>query len=204
VTPIFIGLGSNLGDRRTRIQEAVDLLGERLELTAVSPLYETAPMYVEDQPPFLNGVLAAATTLGPLQVLRLLKEVERKVGRLPRERYGPREIDLDLVAYGQARYEFRDEGIGGRDQGSGTREQGSGFRDQGTGISRKKEFGSPPVLTLPHPRTAERRFVLQPLCDVAPDLVLPGVGAIKKLLDATSDQAQTVMLVTDAVLSLHR
>jgi len=63
---------------------------------------------------------------------------------------------------------------------------------------------SPAVLDLPHPRIAERRFVLQPLSDVAPDLILPGFGAVKELLDATIDQAQSVKMVTDAVLSLHR
>jgi 2-amino-4-hydroxy-6-hydroxymethyldihydropteridine diphosphokinase len=187
MTPVYIGLGSNLGDRLGRIQEAVDLLGERLELRAVSPLYETAPMYVEDQPPFLNGVLSAATRLGPLEVLRLLKETEARVGRLPRERYGPREIDLDLVAYGKARYEFKDEGeategLGGHEAPAHT----------------------PAGVVLPHPPTAERRFVLQPLFDVAPDLVLPGIGSVKSLLNATLSQAESVMLVTDAVLSLRR
>jgi 2-amino-4-hydroxy-6-hydroxymethyldihydropteridine diphosphokinase len=189
VTPVYIGLGSNLGDRLGRIQEAVDLLGERFELHAVSPLYETAPMYVEDQPPFLNGVLAASTHLGPLEVLRLLKEAESQVGRLPRDRYGPREIDLDLIAYGKVHYEFRDEGPGDRDQEPSSRNEPC--------------EAVPAVLTLPHPRTAERRFVLQPLFDVAPELVLPGIGPVKWLLDATLDQAQSVMLVTDAVLSLR-
>lgn len=167
-----------MGDCRGRIQEAIDLLGLKLRCRAVSPLYRTAPMYVENQPPFLNGVLAAETDLGPLEVLRLLKETEQRVGRLPRERFGPREIDLDLLTYGCARYVFTDDAPGDGD--------GAGKRD----------------LVLPHPRTAERRFVLQPLFDVAPDLVLPGLGDVKCLLDATSDQSDSVMLVTDAVLSL--
>jgi len=102
VTQVYIGLGSNLGDRLARIQEAVVLLGESLTVSAASPIYETAPMYVEDQPLFYNGVLAGTTELGPLEVLSLLKAVETRVGRLPRDRYDPREIDLDLLVYGCA------------------------------------------------------------------------------------------------------
>ena len=226
MTPVYIGLGSNLGDRLARIQEAVWLLGERLELRAVSPLYETAPMYVQDQPPFYNGVLAAACDLAPLAVLRLLKEIETQVGRLPRERYGPREIDLDLLVYGCARYEFRDAGRGTRDEGAAFRDGGRGMRNAGCEMSLttearrarrdtesegNEEIGTrdagaeaPAVLTLPHPRIAERRFVLQPFCDIAPGLVLPGIGEVKTLLDATFAQGESVKLVTDAVLSLHR
>ena len=192
MTPVYIGLGSNLGDRLARIQEAVGILGERLDLTAASPIYETAPMYVEDQPRFYNGVLAGATELGPLEVLGLLKSVEARVGRLPRDRYGPREIDLDLLVYGCARYRFEDT--------APTRDRGSEIGDRSGDAS-----GYPPaVLNLPHPRIAERRFVLQPLYDAAPGLVLPGLGSVKALLDATFDQTESVKMVTDAVLSLHR
>lgn len=108
MTRIALGLGSNLGDRRENIARAVEGLRAVFHDVVVSSLIETEPMYVTDQPPFLNGAALASTELGPLEVLRELKRIEAEVGRLPRERYGPREIDIDLVAYGSARYEFRE------------------------------------------------------------------------------------------------
>ncbi len=175
VTPIYIGLGSNLGDRFLRIKEAVNALTSCFEHIRVSPLYETAPMYVTDQPAFLNGMLSAATDLGPLEVLRVLKRIEADVGRLPRERYGPREIDLDLICYGSLVYRFSDESpdsIGGQ------------------------------ILTIPHLRLVERRFVLKPLHDLAPELVLPGLGPVFDLLVATNAQAASVIEVSDGVFPL--
>lgn len=91
-----IGFGSNLGDRAENIHRAASALG----IVRLSSLIETAPMYVEDQPPFINAVGFLDTELGPLALLRLLKSTETEIGRLPRQRYGPREIDLDLIAYG--------------------------------------------------------------------------------------------------------
>lgn len=93
----IIGFGSNLGEREARILEAA----ERLGIARMSPLYETAPMYVLDQPAFLNAVGLLQTELGPAALLKKLKEIETGVGRLPRVRNGPREIDLDLLAYGK-------------------------------------------------------------------------------------------------------
>lgn len=175
MTPVYIGLGSNLGDRAERIREAVRLLSRAIDVKAASPLYETAPMYVEGQPPFLNGMLAAETDLGPLPLLRLLKRTEQEVGRLPRERYGPREIDLDLICYGALAYRFFDE---------------------------SPNAGGASLLEIPHPRLVERRFVLQPLHDVAPELVLPGLGPVFDLLVATNPQAPSVIQVSDAVFPL--
>jgi len=97
---VAIAFGSNLGDRVGQILRAVSLLREALAIEAISPLYETAPMYVADQPSFINGALLAETSLGPIALLHFLKRCEASVGRLPRERNGPREIDLDLVRYG--------------------------------------------------------------------------------------------------------
>lgn len=98
---VAIAFGSNLGDRVGQIESAIGLLRAQMEIEGVSPLYETAPMYVTDQPPFVNGALLAETGMGPIALLRLLKQCESQVGRLPRERNGPREIDLDLVRYGE-------------------------------------------------------------------------------------------------------
>lgn len=110
VVRVCIALGSNLGDRARNLQRATDALALSLRLVAASPVYETAPMYVEDQPPFLNAAVLAQTEVGPLALLRRLKQVEGEVGRAARERYGPREIDLDLIAYGALAYRFVDRG----------------------------------------------------------------------------------------------
>ena len=72
-----------------------------------SRIYETAPMYREDQPNFLNAAILVETLAGPWPLLRKLKQVEDELGRLPRDRNAPREIDLDLIAYGSLQYRFR-------------------------------------------------------------------------------------------------
>lgn len=96
---VYLGLGSNLGDRAANLYAAMAALAPELRLTAVSAVYETAPMHVEDQPDFLNLVCAGRTALAPLPLLRRLKQIERELGRLPGPRYGPRAIDLDLLLY---------------------------------------------------------------------------------------------------------
>lgn len=101
MTEVFIAFGSNLGDRVDNIRRAVALVSAVLEGVRCSSLYETAPMYVVDQPAFLNGVFTGRTALGPLALVRRLKSVEQQVGRLPRIANGPREIDLDLLLYGR-------------------------------------------------------------------------------------------------------
>lgn len=88
----------------------MEALGREVRLVRASAVYETAPMYVEDQPSFLNAAVLGETDRGPLSLLRLLKRIERDVGRAPRERFGPREIDLDLIAYGALAYRFVDHG----------------------------------------------------------------------------------------------
>jgi len=142
VTIAYVGLGANLGDREATIRAAIVQLPG---VVAVSPLRETDPVGVTDQPQFLNGVAALETELAPRELLDVLLSVERRLGRERRERWGPRTIDLDLLLYG-------DEVI--------------------------DEDG----LTVPHPRLGERRFVLEPLADLAPKLVVPGLGGVEDLL----------------------
>lgn len=103
---IYIGLGSNLDGRRGYLKEAVEKLREQVNVTRGSSLYETAPMYVVDQPPFLNAVIEADAEDSPIQILKSLKAIERQIGRVERERFGPREIDLDLLLYGSIQYRF--------------------------------------------------------------------------------------------------
>ena len=142
MTVAYVGLGANLGEREETIRAAV---AELPDVVAVSPLRETDPVGVTDQPRFLNGVAALETELAPHELLDVLLAVERRLGRERRERWGPRTIDLDLLLYG-------DEVI--------------------------DEDG----LKIPHPRLRERRRVLEPLADLAPQLVVPGLGRVEDLL----------------------
>jgi 2-amino-4-hydroxy-6-hydroxymethyldihydropteridine diphosphokinase len=137
----FIGLGANLGDRVRAIERAISGIAETpgIELVACASLYETEPVGVVDQPWFLNTVVEIGTTLPPRALLARLKRIEIQLGRRPRARWGPREIDLDLLLYGGHRIHE-------------------------------------PGLIVPHPELDRRRFVLVPLAELAPELLLPGSG----------------------------
>jgi 2-amino-4-hydroxy-6-hydroxymethyldihydropteridine diphosphokinase len=97
-----IGLGSNLGDRRARLGEAVRRLGESGVVAAVSSLYETAPVGGPEQGPFLNAVAVIDTALAPRDLLEFCRGVEGEAGRRRRVRWGPRTLDLDLLLYDRA------------------------------------------------------------------------------------------------------
>lgn len=100
VTSIYLALGSNLGDRRANLRAALEALPPAARLRAASPVYETPPWGIADQPPFLNMAAEAETSLAPEALLAHLKDAERRLGRLPAPRWGPRLIDLDLLFYG--------------------------------------------------------------------------------------------------------
>jgi len=145
---IFLSLGANLGDRRRNLQEAVACLRAAMRVTAVSPVYETAPWGDTDQPDFFNICLAAKTTQAPLELLQFLKRIETELGRKKSRRWGPRLIDIDILAYGDR-------------------------------VIRERN------LTIPHPRMAERTFVLAPLADIAPEWVHPITGkSVAQMLTA--------------------
>lgn len=100
MTRAFIGLGSNLGDRLGHLRRALEALGENgVRVVAASSVYETDPIG-PPQPDFLNAVCEAETDLAPADLVALLKGIEAGIGRRPGERWGPREIDLDLLMYG--------------------------------------------------------------------------------------------------------
>jgi 2-amino-4-hydroxy-6-hydroxymethyldihydropteridine diphosphokinase len=120
-------------------------------------------MYVEDQPPFLNACGLLNTDLGPFGLLARIKALELEIGRLPRVRNGPREIDIDLIAYGVLQLRSK-------------------------------------LVYVPHPRLIERRFVLQPLFDIAPDLHLGGLGVVRNLLCATQEQADHVRKLAEELV----
>jgi 2-amino-4-hydroxy-6-hydroxymethyldihydropteridine diphosphokinase len=102
VARAYVGLGANLGSREDTIRRAVELLAaeEGVEVMAVSELRETDPVGVVDQPRFLNGAVALETSLEPRALLDVLLRIERRLGRVrDGTRWGPRTVDLDLLAY---------------------------------------------------------------------------------------------------------
>lgn len=96
---VFIGMGTNLGDRRENLKTAIQALAPKVTLLASSPVYVTPPWGVIEQPDFLNQVIQAETDLCPSELLRYLKETEKRLGRVEAVRYGPRLIDLDILFY---------------------------------------------------------------------------------------------------------
>ena len=97
---VFLGIGTNLGDRERNLQEARAALSQRLEILKESSIYQTAPWGYLDQPAFLNQVIEAQTALSSLNLLDFLKQTEKQLGRQANFRFGPRLIDLDILFYG--------------------------------------------------------------------------------------------------------
>jgi len=131
----FLGLGSNVGDRRAALRRAVSSLPD---VVAVSPVYETEPVGgPPGQRPYLNVVVELATERPPRELLELGGRLEAGAGRVRAERFGPRPLDVDVLLVGDQKVDE-------------------------------------PDLVVPHPRMWERRFVLAPLADLAPELVPDG------------------------------
>lgn len=128
----YLGLGSNVGDRRANLMAAAEAVGAR----RMSSIYETAPQgEVLDQPDFLNAVVEIETELGPEELLVRCKEIESEMGRRAGGvRHGPRPIDVDILLLGDTEYESE-------------------------------------RLRIPHRDLETRRFVLEPLRELAPDRV---------------------------------
>jgi 2-amino-4-hydroxy-6-hydroxymethyldihydropteridine diphosphokinase len=98
-----MSLGSNIGDRVANIRKAVDLLNKNNRVTAKSNVYETPPWGVKTQPRFLNCCVTLETGESPLDLLRGVKDIEREIGRAARGRWEAREIDIDILTYGDER-----------------------------------------------------------------------------------------------------
>lgn len=96
---IYLSLGTNMGDRQHNLDRAIDALGEGMVITAVSPIYQTPPWGLTDQPDFLNLCLQATTNLTPHQLLHFNQQVEIQIGRVKEIRWGPRLIDIDILFY---------------------------------------------------------------------------------------------------------
>lgn len=163
-TRTYIGIGANVGPAEENLVRAVGRLaaipGARLR--GVSALYATTPVGVVDQPGFLNAVVAldapagAEPSDGALALLVELKRIERELGRRERERWGPREVDLDLLVFGRAHLAL---------------ERPPAGRSLDAPVDPGKAAR---LLEVPHPEAQRRLFVLAPLADLAPRLVPPG------------------------------
>ncbi len=97
---VYIAFGSNIGDRDDNINRAFEVLKQKIKIIRSSSLYETKPMYLENQGWFLNGVAKVETELNPQDLLDFLKKTEKNLGRKETVRNGPRIIDLDILFYG--------------------------------------------------------------------------------------------------------
>jgi 2-amino-4-hydroxy-6-hydroxymethyldihydropteridine diphosphokinase len=102
ITTAFVGIGSNLGDREAYLSRAIELLSadDAIEVSGVSEIRETEPVGPVEQGPFLNGAVRVLTALAPRELLDRLLGIEQQLGRVRRERFGSRTIDLDLLLYG--------------------------------------------------------------------------------------------------------
>jgi len=98
---VYLGLGSNLGDRQGHLDKALDFLSQRLRIEKVSSIYDTEPIGNIEQPRFLNLVCQGDTRLAPMELLILAKGIELKLGRTPGKPNAPRPIDIDILFYGE-------------------------------------------------------------------------------------------------------
>jgi len=100
VTAVYLGLGSNMGDRRASLDRAIEMLSQRLDVAEVSPVYDTEPVGNVDQPRFLNLVCKVRTRLAPMGLLTLVKGIESRMGRRDAGHNAPRLIDIDILFFG--------------------------------------------------------------------------------------------------------
>ncbi|MFI3132666.1 2-amino-4-hydroxy-6-hydroxymethyldihydropteridine diphosphokinase, partial [Staphylococcus warneri] len=134
----YLGLGSNIGDRAHQLQQAIRIIDQYqyIDVTSISPIYETEPVGYTDQPQFLNLCIEIETTLDPQELLKRCLETEEALHRVRKIRWGPRTLDVDILLYGN-------------------------------------EIIEEDNLIIPHPRMAERAFVLIPLNDIASKHIEP-------------------------------
>lgn len=134
---VFLLLGSNLGDRKLHLQQAIERIEDEIApIINQSAVYETQSWGKADSPDYLNQVILIQTGLSAQVILQIILNIEWKIGRVREEKWGPRVIDIDILFYGDA---LIDE----------------------------------PELKIPHPELHKRRFTLEPLAAIAPDLVHP-------------------------------
>jgi 2-amino-4-hydroxy-6-hydroxymethyldihydropteridine diphosphokinase len=155
---VFIGVGSNLGDKIGNCRKALNEIAAFAEIVKISSLYETEPVGNEEQPNFINCAAEIRTDLSPHELLTRLNQAENKLGRVREEKWGPRTIDLDIIFYNDLV-----------------------MRDNN--------------LIIPHPRAHLRRFVLEPICEIAPGFIHPELGvSVIELLKKLEDNKQVIKL----------
>ncbi len=155
---VFLGLGSNLGNREGHLVKVIDALKtNEVQVKALSSVFETEAWGDESLKPFLNMVVQIETTLTPVQLLQRVESIERKLGRKNgKGKFQNRNIDIDILLYGNHKVDMKD-------------------------------------LQIPHTGLPERRFVLEPLNELAPDFIHPVSGkTIRKLLSECSDDLKVI------------
>jgi 2-amino-4-hydroxy-6-hydroxymethyldihydropteridine diphosphokinase len=148
---VYLSLGSNLGQRQKQLIAAIENLGCVGRVVKISSFYETQPVEVTDQPWFLNCAIAVETSHSPEQVLKEILSIEREMGRERTFKKGPRNIDIDILLFGD-------------------------------------RIMDSPQLAVPHPAMHQRRFVLEPLDEIAPEAWHPILKkTVRELLSELSD-----------------
>jgi 2-amino-4-hydroxy-6-hydroxymethyldihydropteridine diphosphokinase len=149
----YLSLGSNVGDRNLNLRDAISRLEARGRVVAVSSFYETEPVEFVSQAWFLNCAVALQTENNPQELMEAVLEIEREMGRERIQKKGPRNIDIDILLFGNA-------------------------------------VVNSPGLTIPHPSMEQRRFVLEPLAEIAPDARHPVLHkTIRQLRDQLASPA---------------
>jgi 2-amino-4-hydroxy-6-hydroxymethyldihydropteridine diphosphokinase len=166
LTRVYIGLGSNVGDRLQFLQRAVKHLGETIgvHFREISSVYETAPVGPGAQAWFLNAVVAVDTSLSPVTLLQQTQAIERALGRETTYHWGPRTIDLDILLYGDTQVNTA-------------------------------------TLTIPHAELCQRAFVMIPLLELVPGLVLPDGTEVSACLSRLMPPQQVRPFASAAALA---
>ena len=147
---VYLSLGSNLGDQKANLEDAISRLSRLGDVVAASSFYETEPVEVTAQPWFLNCAVKLDTEKMPRQLLKGILDLEREMGRRRTQSKGPRNIDIDILLFGNSIVQTKG-------------------------------------LTIPHPALHERRFVLEPLAEIAPEVRHPVFKkTIREMRDALS------------------